>query len=141
MLDETRPYLTDENRLYLEQYLYQSGFHSVLCTEGAGDAVHLGLALFDEQERAFNAWDIAVLLRLGRILTRQAELLTRLPQKPGWAAGLAAAMAALGAQLSRPPESRSIWCRKTLRARFPVRCAVVDESAFHDGVGHVGHPG
>ena len=88
MLDETRPYLTEENRLYLDRHLYQGGFHAVLCTEGAGDAVHLGLALFDEQEGAFGARDVAVMQRLGRQLTRQAELLARPAQPPGWAARL-----------------------------------------------------
>jgi DNA-binding CsgD family transcriptional regulator len=58
------------------------------CTESAGDALHLGLALFDEQERAFGARDVAVMRQLGRLLTRHADLLARLPQKPAWAARL-----------------------------------------------------
>jgi DNA-binding CsgD family transcriptional regulator len=87
-LDQTRPYLTDENRLFLDQHLYKGGFHAVLCTEGAGNAIHLGLALFDERERAFGVRDIAVIRRVGRMLTRQAELLARLPQPPAWAASL-----------------------------------------------------
>ena len=87
-LDQTRPYLTAENRLYLDRHLYRAGFHAVLATEVAGNGVHLGLALFDGREGAFGARDVAVMQRLGRLLTRQAELLTRLPQAPGWAASL-----------------------------------------------------
>jgi DNA-binding CsgD family transcriptional regulator len=88
ILDQTRPYLTAENRMYLDQHLYKGGFHAVLCTEGAGDAVHIGMALFDEQESAFGPKDIAVMQRLGRLLTRQAELVTQLPQPPEWTARL-----------------------------------------------------
>jgi DNA-binding CsgD family transcriptional regulator len=88
VLDQTRPYLTAENRMYLDQHLYKGGFHAVLCTEGAGDAVHIGMVLFDEQESAFGPKDIAVMQRLGRLLTRQAELVTQLPQPPEWTARL-----------------------------------------------------
>jgi DNA-binding NarL/FixJ family response regulator len=86
-LEQTRPYLTAENRLYLEQFFYKGGLHAELATEVAGDAAHFGLALFDGREGAFGARDIAVIQRLGGLLARQAELLTRLPS-PGWAAGL-----------------------------------------------------
>jgi DNA-binding CsgD family transcriptional regulator len=88
VLDQTRPYLTDENRMYLDRHLYTGGFHAMLCMEGAGDAVHIGLGLFGEREGAFSVRDIAIVRRLGRLATRQAELLTRLPQAPGWAASL-----------------------------------------------------
>ena len=88
VLDQTRPYLTDENQMYLERHLYKSGMHAVLCTEAAGEAVHLGLALFKEEECAFSPRDIAIMQRVGRLLTRQAEVLTRLPQAPGWTARL-----------------------------------------------------
>lgn len=88
VLDQTRPYLTDENRTYLDRYLYKSGLHAMLCVEGAGQAVHLGLGLCDEQENSFGAREIAVMRRLGRVLTRQAELLARLPPAPGWVSGL-----------------------------------------------------
>lgn len=85
VLEQTRPYLTAENRTYLERYLYSGGLHAMLCMEGAGRGVHLGVGLCGEQERAFGAREIAVMRRLGRLLTRQAELLARLPAAPGWA--------------------------------------------------------
>lgn len=88
VLDQTRPYLTGENRLFLDQHLYKGGLHAVLCTECAADTVHLGLALFDERESAFAARDIAVMQHLGRIVARQAALLVRLPPAPEWAASL-----------------------------------------------------
>ena len=88
VLDQTLRYLTAENRMYLDQHLYRGGFHAVLCTEVAGDAVHIGVALFAEQESAFGARDIAVMQRLGLLLTRQAELVTQLPQAPEWTARL-----------------------------------------------------
>jgi DNA-binding CsgD family transcriptional regulator len=88
VLDQALPHLTADNRMFLDRHLYKGGFRAVLCTEGAGEAAHLGMALFDEQESAFGARDIAIMRRLGRLLTRQAELLTRLPQEPEWAARL-----------------------------------------------------
>lgn len=88
VLGQTLPYLTTENRMYLDQHLYRAGFHAVQCTEGAGDTVHLGMALFDEQENAFGVRDMAIMHRLGRLLTRQAELVTQLPQPPEWTARL-----------------------------------------------------
>src|SRR5215472_5979012 len=85
VLDQTLPYLTAENRMFLDQHLYKGGFHAVLCTEVAGDAVHIGMCLFHEQESAFGRRDIAVVQRLGPLLTRQAELVTQLPE---WTARL-----------------------------------------------------
>lgn len=108
VLDQALPYLTDENRMFLDRHLYKDGFHAVLCTEGAGDAVHLGIALFDEQESAFGARDIAVMQRLGRLLTRQAELLTRLPQTPEWAARLTPREAEVARLVGRGCTNREI---------------------------------
>jgi DNA-binding CsgD family transcriptional regulator len=84
VLDQTRPYLNAENHMFLQRHLYQGGFHAVLCTEATADVVHLGLALFHEQESAFGVRDLAVMRRLGQLLARQAALLTRLPQEPAW---------------------------------------------------------
>jgi hypothetical protein len=50
VLDQALPYLTTENRAYLDDHLHKSGLRAVLCTEVAGDAVHLGVALFDEEQ-------------------------------------------------------------------------------------------
>lgn len=88
VLDHTRPYLTDENRLFLDRHLYQGGLHAVLCTEGGGAAAYLALVVFDERESAFDARDIAIVQRLGRLLTRQAELLLGLPPAPTGVPGL-----------------------------------------------------
>jgi len=85
VLTQTRCCLTAENRLYLDDHLYKGGLHAQLCTEGAGDAVHLALGVFGEQESMFGARELAVMRWLGRTLTRQAESLTRLPPAPGWA--------------------------------------------------------
>lgn len=88
VLGQTLQHLTAENRMYLDQHLYRGGFHAVQCTEGTGDTVHIGVALFDEQENAFGVRDMAIMHRLGRLLTQQAELVTQLPQPPAWAARL-----------------------------------------------------
>jgi DNA-binding CsgD family transcriptional regulator len=101
VLDQTRPYLTAENQLYLDRHLYRNGLHAVLCTEGAAQSVHLGLAVFDEREGAFGARDVAVMQRLGSLLTRQAELLTRLPPSPAWAASLSRREAEVARLVSR----------------------------------------
>jgi DNA-binding CsgD family transcriptional regulator len=88
VLDQALSHLTAENRVFLDDHLHKGGLHAVLCTEVAGDAVHLGVALFAEEQGAFGARDIAVMQRLGRLLSRQAGLVMRLPHSPGWAVRL-----------------------------------------------------
>jgi DNA-binding NarL/FixJ family response regulator len=108
VLDQALPYLTTENRIYLDDHLHKSGLRAVLCTEVAGEAVHLGVALFDEEQSAFGARDIAVMQRLGRLLSRQADLVTQLPHSPGWAARLTRREAEVARLVGRGCTNREI---------------------------------
>jgi DNA-binding CsgD family transcriptional regulator len=107
VLDQALPYLTAENRIFLDDHLHKSGLHAVLCTEVAGE-VHLGVALFGEEQSAFGARDIAVMQRLGRLLSRQADLVTRLPHSPGWAARLTRREAEVARLVGRGCTNREI---------------------------------
>lgn len=87
-LHQPDSHLTAQNQLFLAQHLRKGAIRAVLGMEAAGDSMHLGLALFSGRDGAFGARDVAVVQRLGRLLTRQAELLTRLPAAPAWTASL-----------------------------------------------------
>lgn len=148
VLDQTRPYLTEQNRIHLDRYLYKSGLHAMLCMEGAGRTVHLGVGLCGEQEGAFGAREVAVMRRLGRLLARQAELLVRLPQAPDWASGLTPREAEVARMVGRGCTNREIATAlcitvDTVKKHVKAACAkagTTNRAGFAAGMAASGDP-